>query len=524
MIEKNYSIALVWDTTKSYINYPNDIKVVYLNLYKKNFKKYNFWIDRSSKDNFKNFRWWLTRLASRDERISSLFHNITVYETVKKISKFKKNIKLKINSYELKKLIEKKKFNNVKIQKIDQESLLKKCFLIAKEFLILTVNLILIKFLFKFQHDKSKEINLVDFFEINQKNQKKKYFGNFVKNKNEHFYFIPTFLSYSPKNILKHLRKKNIIFREYFINFSDLIYIFLCQFNNKFNIQKKFLNTDFSKLIKDEFKINANLRSILIAYQNYLLFKNLKKRNYKIGNIISWHENQIIDKGWSLGVHRFFPNVNYEGYSGSTLHPQFFNLSPTKYEFLSGAVPKKISLIGKKYLRSRNQFFKGIKYRISKYNRFDFKSKTKGKYILFLLSGIRNADEILVDFCKQASDKGIKNIRIKFHPILPSSEFNHNFSNEIQGDGSKIIRSSYIVVTSSYTSGLYESMSNNSFTVFVDCCPLDRMLFQELKRYSSKLLFSSSSGQIISQIKKINQKKTFLYQDNKFVKNFFFSR
>ena len=37
-----------------------------------------------------------------------------------------------------------------------------------------------------------------------------------------------------------------------------------------------------------------------------------------------------------------------------------------------------------------------------------------------------------------------------------------NFSGEIKGEGSYVIKSSYIVITTSYTSGLYESISNNS--------------------------------------------------------------
>ena len=55
-----------------------------------------------------------------------------------------------------------------------------------------------------------------------------------------------------------------------------------------------------------------------------MFFKNLEKKNFKISNIISWNENQIIDKGWSLGIKKYYPNANYVAYNGSTLHPQFF--------------------------------------------------------------------------------------------------------------------------------------------------------------------------------------------------------
>ena len=153
--------------------------------------------------------------------------------------------------------------------------------------------------------------------------------------------------------------------------------------------------------------------------KNYILFRNLKKRKIQIiENIISWNENQIIDKGWSLGITSFFPKVKYIGYSGTTLHPQFFNLSPTNSELLSGVVPKKIYILGNKYLKSRRLFYKNIKYKITKNNRFKFVFNQRRKYILFLLTGIKKADKVLIDLYNKFSKQNNKSIKIKFHPIL----------------------------------------------------------------------------------------------------------
>ena len=55
-------------------------------------KKFNLWINGLSKENLNDHSWWLTRLASRDERISSIFHNIVIYKTILKISNYKTNI------------------------------------------------------------------------------------------------------------------------------------------------------------------------------------------------------------------------------------------------------------------------------------------------------------------------------------------------------------------------------------------------------------------------------------------------
>ncbi len=521
MKKKIYSSELIWDTTKSYAYYPKIIKDQYSKIFYENFKEFNLWIDRLSRKNSENYNWWLTRFASRDERISSIFHNIVVYVSLTKIIKSKTKIKLITNSEGLKFLLEKKNYDNIEIELKNYNSIFKKTFIFFKEFFILTTNIILVKLLFKFKKDK-KKLNLVDYFEINQSQQIKRYFGNFITGKKNNYFYVPTFLSYSPKNIISHLNNKNILLREYFIELKDICSIIKNIISKKFKLNYKFKGINFHTLINEEFKFDNNLRSIIIAYQNYIFFKNLKKRGFEINNVISWNENQIIDKGWSLGINNFYNSVNYIGYNGSTLHPQFFNLSPTKSEFISGAIPKKILIISKSYLKNRNLFFKGIKFKVTKNNRFRFNFKTKKKYILFLLSGIKESDQVLIDFFDKLKRIGYNNLKIKFHPILPSNSFNKNFVDEIRGDGSQIIKSSYIVVTTSYTSGLYESISNNSYTILLETSALDRNLFKYLKNYSRKIQLSSDFDQLSLQIKKINKKPNLNYKVNKtLIKRFF---
>lgn len=523
MTKKIYPSDLVWDATDSFTYYPKIIKEHYSKIFRDNFKKYNFWIDNLSRENLKDYNWWFSRLASRDERISSLFHNIVVYKSILKISNFKTKVILLTSSKELKILLDQKKFNNVEIKLKNYKSLPKRLFLFLKEFFLFVTNFCLVKTLFKFKKNNNETFILVDFFDINQKKQVKKYFGNFITNKNLNYLYVPTFLNYSPKNIVAQFNKKNILLREHLIELKDIFVIFKSLLKKKFKLNGKFNGINFSKLLNEEFKFDENLRSILIAYQNYIFFKNLKKKKFKINKIISWNENQIIDKGWSLGIEKYYPKVNYVAYNGSTLHPQFFNLSPTKSEFLSGAIPKKILIIGKSYLKNRNLFFNKINYKIAKTSRFKFNIKAKKKYILFLLSGIQHTDKVLLDFYEKFKKNKIKNIKIKFHPILPSKHFNKHFTDEIEGEGSKIIKSSYIVITTSYTSGLYESISNNSYTILLESSALDKNLFKFLQNYSKKILLSSDYNDMSQKVKKINNKKDLNYKDNKKVKKYFFN-
>ena len=129
----------------------------------------------------------------------------------------------------------------------------------------------------------------------------------------------------------------------------------------------------------------------------------------------------------------------------------------------------------------------------------------------------------MVDYYEKFKKNKIKNIKIKFHPILPSKNFNKHFTDEIKGDGSQIIKSSYIVITTSYTSGLYESISNNSYTILLESSALDKNLLKFLRDYSRKILLSSNYNDMNHQIKKINNKINLKYKDNKRVKKHFFN-
>ena len=173
MKKKIYSSELIWDTTKSYAYYPKIIKDQYSKIFYENFKEFNLWIDRLSRKNSENYNWWLTRLASRDERISSIFHNIVIYKTILKISNYKTNIILLTNSKELKILLDQKNFNNIEIKLKNYKSFPKRLYICLKEISLLLINICLVKVFFKFKHNKKESLNLVDFFDINQKNKLK---------------------------------------------------------------------------------------------------------------------------------------------------------------------------------------------------------------------------------------------------------------------------------------------------------------------------------------------------------------
>ena len=514
---------IIWDITKPTFFLPKSIKKIYFKNYLKYFKPFNNWINEISKDNSNNINWWLSRPASRDERLSNLFKNICVLHSLPEIDK--KNIKIKIfcDSDVLKKIVVNKNFKNINVIS-NQKNLFSRIFIFFKEIFVLVLNILLTKFFYNFNFKEGKKINLVDFFSFKKKDNIKRLFGNYIKDSNFDFQSVPTFLSFSPKNILSYKNKKNILLKEYFIDIKDLIFVIKNLIFKKIKIKKNFIKSNFTNLIEEEFKIDNNFRSILIGYVNYLFFKKLKSKKIVIRNVFSWHENQVVDKGWSLGINKYYPDTKFFGYQASTLHPQFFNLSQTPQEVYAGAAPKNIFLIGKKYFKNRTKLCKKIKVKYTSAHRFKFKKNISNKkYILFLLSGIREIDELFIKILRKINTKKFKNLKIKFHPILESASFKENFSNEIKGDGSNIINSSKVVITSSYTSGLYESLARNSLTLMIETNPFDKVLFQDLKRYSNRIFLVNQINQIEQNLKNFSKQKI-KFSDNKQIKYSFFNK
>ena len=177
-------------------------------------------------------------------------------------------------------------------------------------------------------------------------------------------------------------------------------------------------------------------------------------------------------------------------------------------------------MVGKKYKANRQKFLKKIKYIIEKKNRFNFEFKKKEKYILFLLTGFEEIDKIMIKISEEC-EKEFKNIKIKFHPIYPSKLIRKKFFNEIHGKASKIISSSKIVITSSYTSGLYESLAYSINTILLDFSPFDSYLNNDLQKYTDKLSFSSNTNNLLLKLRQINKYKNFTQKQNNVFKNCF---
>ena len=99
---------------KTYIFLPKEVKKIYSKSYRSNFKNFNYWIDKISRDNSLNINWWFCRSASRDERLTNLFRHICILKSIKDLDRLNIKIKIITSSIQFGKLIKNYKLKNIK--------------------------------------------------------------------------------------------------------------------------------------------------------------------------------------------------------------------------------------------------------------------------------------------------------------------------------------------------------------------------------------------------------------------------
>ena len=102
-------------------------------------------------------------------------------------------------------------------------------------------------------------------------------------------------------------------------------------------------------------KSNRYSRSVLQGYLNYFFFRRIKATNVSINKLINSFENQIPDKGWNLGVNKYYPEASNIGHQSVSYHPQFQNLYPTNSEYNSKTLPNNIYLNGNFFINERKR-------------------------------------------------------------------------------------------------------------------------------------------------------------------------
>jgi hypothetical protein len=506
-------IKKIWDCTDHYVNFPKKIKVIYKKIYIKNLNNYNLWIDNLSNKFLSDYNWWLTTVASRDERVTNIYHYICVTLVLDKI----KNLKL-ANTIIVDSII----FRNFLIKKYSSYYEIKKKFKLPnlffiKNFFFFLIQIFTIKTILLFhKKEDSRKVKIMQTFFLD-KDTNYNFYGNFTKRYSKKILFFPSFTNISFLNffsLIFKLKKKFFIFKEYYFSFSDIKNIFFEKFKNKnFSLHIfNFKNFNFFDLILNEIKSERFSRPVIEGYMNYYFFYRLKKKNINPELVVNLFENQIRDKGLNLSINNFFKKTKRIGYSTTSYHPQFFNLYPVHSEYKAKVLPDKIFVTGRLFKKERLKFLKNLPYFIAKDNKFrtvNFINLNKTIDILVLFSGIKKHDSQLVELIKKNYNFFFKNnihVCLKPHPLLKLKSIFNNIKDfplflETEKKASVIISQSKIVITNSFTAGLYESLFRKSVVMLYNQHPLDHIILLKFKNFKNYLNSFEDSKALISKLK-----------------------
>lgn len=532
--------------------YPEDFKKIYFKLNLENRKKYTKWIEEISKSFSNDIDWWGTIPPSRNYIYSDILKNITILETLKKISKKYKNIEVLSTSKELLDIIHdwsKRKNLDITSKILKEKSFnLKNIKYILSSFIFNLVIFFYINIFIKkinLKNKPPKNIVLIDMFATESVLNGKIIYNNldvYLKKKSKkNVFFVPSFVI--EKNIIKilmiinSLSDKNYIFKEHYLNLKDVIYsCFHFKRKKKFLIKyKNFKEWDLTKLLHVELKNNINTFSEQNCLLNYFFSKQLMLNKIKIKKVINWFENQPIDKGWNMGFRKFHKNTESLGYQGFLNYAQYMNTYPTSYEEKKRVIPKKIISIGRAYIKLKKEFFPKANIVLGpalNYNKVfkDFKKTNKIK-ILVILSGIKHLDKATLEWIIFVLKKDTKiNITIKPHPMLKIDNIidveKTNLKNQINISSqvlSELLKKTNIAICSGPTGGTIESIAYNCFLISLVFDPCDAINLNSL-RLNKKYFKLVSNKEYLYKLVKLIYDKNKNFKSNKKIKNFLFEK
>ena len=532
---------MVVDLTSDIHTYEIKFRKIYFRKYLELRAEFTKWIDKNSFKN--NLDWWLSIPASRNFNLSDLYHYFCVIEAIKEANRKKliseiilsdSNLKeILINQLKIKfTLTFKKNFTNFNFLNFYQ---------IAKQYTFYISIFFLSNFLKTNKLKNGKKYVLIDTFLEGNNLKKNRFYGaKLIKKieKKSNILFVPClYMGMGIVNVIKNIlifkKNKNYVLKERHLNFKDIIVSFLGVFRTK-NLNKSFSvlrGINYTSIIKTELYSYKNLTGQILGWQNYLFFKNLKSSNIKLKKTINWFENQSPDRGWNLGVRKFYPKVQNFGYQGFTYLPQYMCLSPSKKENTSKVVPEIILSIGRSFNSTKKEFYKNTAVKVAPALNFQYlynKKKSNNKKrknknsILIILSGFFKDDLNLMKWIidskihehnyeiviKEHAILKLEKILIKLGP-LPKNFFltKNNFSDAVENNK--------ILICSGATSALTELIIQGKFCIIPRINPFDGVTFKKLRIFKNYKVIENSN-ELINFLKKFENKKTKKYPTNKF--------
>jgi len=294
---------------------------------------------------------------------------------------------------------------------------------------------------FKHLKDK-KELILIDNFFLTDKikeedNYRELYFPGLVdvlKKKNKNYAYLPVFdgiKKYSAlHNVFRILRRENIpLLSEYqLLSVGDLFNILFFVIRYPFKVIKLAKGIDNKaheeKLLKSEL-IDTLSQVTFRSFSRFLQGKRIANLGYESIKVISWYENQVIDKNLYKGLRMDNAKVKIYGAQLFVIPRGMLNFIPDENETIFGIVPDKIMVNGPGYIPEKTSlnYAVGPSLRYSKILKITARKEDKVNILVSLPYLMDDAINIL----RVVNDA--KNMPIPFlvkaHPSTGVDEIRH---------------------------------------------------------------------------------------------------
>jgi len=389
--------------------------------------------------------WLVNSVLSRNNHLSNILLDICYVLLVKELTIKRKFSSVTVLNPAQQKVLKnyyfKKKINIPVICPNYFKQIISESLAITKSFLI---NILLsCRYLCNRNKKRSKkiltDITLIDTFIIksmyNEGELVDRYYNGLIRNipkeLNNKLYFLPTISSdCSIKNVVNICQASDrlFIYKFDYLTIQDYLFSLVSPFRIKrINLSLyKIRGLNIGPILKSDFSKNISNNSSFEGILNYLFFLRLKKKHVSIRLVINWFENQVIDRGFNMGLNSFFPNTNVIGYQGLLASYNYnFHLQPTNREYESKVIPSKIAVLGGGIKKNIEEFCDQVDTILGPAFRFNgiFDRKLRrintSKKILITLNNIKIENEhllrMLLDYNEKFHSDGIY-LDIKPHP------------------------------------------------------------------------------------------------------------
>ncbi|HAK89634.1 MAG: hypothetical protein A2077_04090 [Nitrospirae bacterium GWC2_46_6] len=286
----------------------------------------------------------------------------------------------------------------------------------------------------------SKEFILIDtFFLIDRIQRSNKFedsyfigFKEVLDNPGKHYAYLPVF--YSTKNPLRLFkifkilkRDKELVLTEYqLLSGMDLLKIFY------FILTYPFKVLVLVKNIKEDANLSGLLRSELVSslrcvsflnFSRYLQGRKIAGLPYEKIKVISWFENQTIDKNLYKGLREGGDKVKIYGSQPFVFAKSLLNIIPDANESRFGIVPDKIVVNGSYYIPKDTtlNFTVGPSFRYKKIFTTEIDAAKQKDILVLMPYFIEDIENILRLLGK--ADLRSRFFMIKAHPSTPVKRF-----------------------------------------------------------------------------------------------------